>query len=485
MATSSTSSVSGAISSLGTGSGLDLSTLLTNLVSAEKAAPQKIITDKTTSVNTTISALGALKSAASDLQDAFEALKDLKAFNARTATSGNKEMFTVTADATADTGNYSINVLNLAAANKIATAASFAGKDTVVGTGKLTIAVGDQAFDLTIDDTNKSLAGIRDAINNAPGNTKVKASIMTVSDGNGGTTNKLVLAAKDTGAKSQIAVTVTDSDGNNTDNAGLSQLYYSKADTTNSRFTEVSAARDAKITVDGFEMTSASNVFTEAIPGVTITAVKPVADPANPPAEGTPLAVTMDKDTIKGTLKKFVDAYNAYAFTYNSLTSYDKEKDVAGPLLGNSSVGLLAGKIRTGLMNPVSSAASDMNTLSSIGITTQADGTLKIDDAKLDKALSTRSGDVAKLFTGENGIATRSFKSLEDSLSTTGLFQNTQNTLQKQLASLKDQQTRLDARMEAREAYYRAQFTALDTIVAQLKSTGNYLTQQFAPKSDS
>ena len=105
-------------------------------------------------------------------------------------------------------------MLNLASANKIATAANFATKDDVVGTGKLTIAVGDQAFDLTIDDTNKTLAGIRDAINNAPGNTKVKASIMTISDGNGGTTNKLVLAAKDTGASSQITVTVTDVAGN-------------------------------------------------------------------------------------------------------------------------------------------------------------------------------------------------------------------------------------------------------------------------------
>lgn len=484
MSTSSTNSISGAISSLGTGSGLDLSTLLTNLVSAEKAAPQKIITDKTTSVNTTVSALGTLKSAASDLQDAFEALKDLKAFNARTATSSNKDMFTVAADSTADTGTYAVNVLNLASANKIATAANFATTDTVIGTGKLTIAVGGQAIDITIDDSNKTLAGIRDAINNAPGNTQVKASIMTVSDGNGGKTNKLVLAAKDTGAGSQISITVADDDGNNTDNAGLSQLYYSKADAANSRFTEVTAARDAKITVDGFEMTSAKNTFTDAIPGVTITALKPVDDPANPP-DPAQLSVTQDTATIKSTIQKFVSAYNSYAFTYSSLTGYNKDTKVAGPLLGNSSVGLLAGKIRTGLTNPVSGAASDMNTLSAIGITTQADGTLKIDDTKLDKALSTRSGDVAKLFTGDNGIATRLYSSLGDSLSTTGLFQNTQNTLQKQLDNLKQQQTDLDTRMTAREAYYRAQFTALDTIVAQLKQTGNYLTQQFAPKTSS
>lgn len=481
MASSTSNTTSSSISALGTGSGLDLSTLLTNLVTAERAAPQKIITQKQTAVNTTVSALGALKSAASSLQDAFEALKDVKAFNARTATSSNKDLFTVSASSDADIGSYSIGVINLASANKVASG-NFATTATDVGTGKLTIAVGDQAFDLTIDDTNKSLAGIRDAINNAPGNTKVKASIMTVSDGNGGTTNKLVLAAKETGASSQISVTVTDSDGNNTDAAGLSQLYYSKADTTNNRLTEISAAKDAKITVDGLEFINKSNVFTEAIPGVTITAVKGATDPAA--VELSSLAVTFDKDSVKNTLKDFVKAYNAYAFTYNQLTSYDKEKDVAGPLLGNSSVGLLATKIRQGLINPVAGAPADLNSLSSLGITTAADGTLKIDDAKLDKALTTRLDDVSKLFTGDNGIAGRMYKSLGDSLGSTGLFQNTQNTLQKQLASLTKQQTALDARMVAREAYYRAQFTALDTIVAQLKQTGNFLTQQFAPKTD-
>jgi flagellar hook-associated protein 2 len=478
-----TSSASSSISALGTGSGLDLSTLLTNLVSAEKAPQQQIITQRQTAVSTTVSALGALKSSASALQDAFEALKDVKAFNARTATSNNKDMFTATADSTADLGNYSINVVNLASANKVASG-NFAATDTVVGTGKMTIAVGTTAFDLEIGEGNKTLAGIRDAINSAPGNNGIKASIMQVSDGNGGKTNKLVLAAKETGASSQISITVTDTDGNNTDATGLSQLYYSKADTTNSRLTEMVPAKDATLIVDGFEVTSKTNVFTEAIPGVTLTALKGAEDPDDLPAASS-LAVSFDKEAVKKALDKFVSAYNAYAFTYGQLTSYNKETDTAGPLLGNSAVGLLANKIRQGLTNPVPGTASDFNSLSNLGITTNADGTLKVDAAKLDKALTTRLDDVAKLFAGDDGIAGRMHKQLGDSLSTTGLFQNTQDTLQKQLDGLKEQQTKLDARMVAREAHYRAQFTALDTIVAQLKQTGNFLTQQFAPKSDS
>lgn len=476
--TSSTSS-SSAFSSLGTGSGLDLTTLLSNLVAAERAPQQTLITQKQTSVSTTVSALGTLKSASSSLQDALSALKDAKAFSNRTATSGDTSVFSVAADSTADISNYTIGVLNLAAANKIASG-NFATPSTVVGTGKLTVSVGGNAFDVTIDNTNNTLAGIRDAINGAAGNTSVKASILTVSDGNGGTVSKLTLAANITGANSQIAISTVDSDGNNTDGAGLSQLYYSKSDVTsypaNTHFTEVNAAKDAVITIDGFQATSSTNVFSSAIPGVTITALK--GDPQNPPSAS--LSVAADKNSVKTAIQKFVSAYNSYAFTYNQLTSYDQTTGTAGPLLGNGSVSLLSGRIRQGLTNAVSGAPSDFNSLTNIGITTNSDGSLSINDTKLSAALSNRFTDVATLFSGTQGVAGRLYSQLNDALSTTGLFQNTQNTLQKQLDNLTKQQSALDTRMAALETTYRTQFSALDTIVAQLKQTGNFLTQQFA-----
>jgi flagellar hook-associated protein 2 len=482
MGTTSSATGGGLISALGTGSGIDLSGLLTNILSAEKAPRQNIITQRTTQTNTTISALGTLKSSVSSLNDAMTALKDAAAFTKRSATSSDSTLFTVAADGTADAGNYTVGVINLASANKIASG-NFSAPDAAVGTGKLTVSVGGSAFDVDIDSTNNTLAGIRDAINKAPGNTNLKASILTVSNGSGGTASKLVLTANKTGANSQIAVTVADSsDANNTDNLGLSQLYYAKSDVANSRFSEVNAAKDALITIDGFQATSSTNIFKDSIPGVTITALKGQAASETTPPQGT-LAVAVDQATIKTAIQKFVSAYNAYSFTYSQLSSYDSKTDTAGPLLGNSSINVLSSRIRQGLTNSVPGATANFNALSSIGITTNDDGSLKIDDKKLTAALNTNLNDVSTLFSGADGIAGRLSAQLTNALGTTGVFQNTQNTLDAKLKDLGKQQTKLDAHMVQVEASYRAQFSALDTIVAQLKQTGNFLTQQFASTS--
>lgn len=470
-------------SALGSGSGLDLATLLTQMITAEKQPQVDLITQKTTQVTTTVSALGALKSAAASFQSALTQLKDAKFFNTHTATSSDTSVFSVAADNSADVGKYSISVLNLASANKIASG-NFANPDTVVGTGKLSISVGDSTFDVDITDANNTVAGIRDAINNADNNTGVKASILTVSDGAGGTVSKLVLTANDSGAKSQISIAVADSDGNDTDAGGLSQLYYSKADAANSQFTEVNAALDATITIDGFTATSATNVFNSAIPGVTITANKAATDANNNPVKAD-LNVAVDTSSIKTAIQKFVSAYNSYAFTYAQLTSYNKDSGTAGPLLGNSSVGVLATRLRQGMSSTVADLPTDINTLAAIGITTNADGSLKIDDAKLSKALNTRLDDVGKLFSGATGVAVRLDTQLTDALSSKGLFQTTEKTLQSQLDNLKKQAADLDTRMQAREDMYRAQFTALDSLVAQLKQTGNFLTQQLTNTNSS
>ncbi len=481
MASSSSTGATGLISALGTGSGIDLSGLLTKILDAEKAPRQNVITQRQTQTKTTISAWGTLKSSVSSLKDAASALKDPTLFTKRAATSSNNTAFTVSADATAEAANYTIGVLNLASTNKIASG-NFASPGTVVGNGTLTITSGTTSFDVTIDGTNNSLAGIRDAINKATGNTSVKASVLTVGDGLGGTVSKLTLTANNSGSSAQIGISVADgSDVSNTDNLGLSQLYYSKADLVNTQVKEVNAAKNALITIDGFQASSASNVFKDSITGVTITAVK--GDPLIPPT-GT-LAVAVDTASIKTAVQKFVSAYNAYAFTYNQLTSYDSKTNVGGPLLGNASVGLLSSSIRQGLTNAVAGSASDLNALSNLGITTTADGALTINDTKLSSALNTKLSDVSKLFSGDLGIAGRLNTKLTDALSDKGIFKNSQTTLDAKLKDLDKQQVALNKRIAGLEVSYRAQFSALDTIVAQLKQTQTYLTQQLASTNSS
>jgi len=465
-----------AITSLGSGSNLDLEKLLGQLVDAEKT-PQQTLIDNTKALTTaTVSALGSLKSKLSAFNDAQAKLKDPTFFTGKTATSADTTLFTVTATGAAAAGSYNIGVINLAQANKIASG-NFASAATTVGNGTLTIGVGSSTFNVTVTaGVNDTLSGIRDSINNATTNTGVKASILTVSDGGTGTVSKLVLTANSTGASSQISVAVTDGvDGTNTDNAGLSRLYYLKSD-GGSQQSEVNAAKDAKITVDGFTATSATNQFAGVIEGVTITAVKGPTDPlATPPSAA--LTVSADKAAAQTAIQAFVTAYNDLAKTFSSLTTYNKDTS-SGGLSGDSSLLTVRSKLKQIIADPVSGAPSDLNSLAFLGIGTNKDGTLSVDNTKLSNALTNRLDDVAKLFSGSNGVSGKLDALLTDLTSSSGIFQTRTNSLNDQLRKLDDQQSALDLRIESFTKRYRAQFTALDTLVNQLNSTGSFLTQQ-------
>lgn len=465
------------ITSLGSGSNLDLEGLLTKLVSAERTPQETQIKNQKSLANATISALGSLQSKLTAFQTAQAKLKDPTFFAGKTAVSSDANIFTVSALNTAEAGTFDVSVIALAKTNKIASG-DFANPATTVGNGTLTIGVGGNTFDVTVTaGVNDTLAGIRDSINNATTNTGVKASILTVSDGLGGTgtVSKLVLTANTTGSSGQISVAVADGDTTPTDNLGLSQLYYLKSD-AGSQLSEVNPAQDAKITVDGFAATSTSNVFDNVIAGVTITAVKGPADALATPPSGT-LSVKTDQNTIQTTIQAFVTAYNDLAKTFSSLTTYNAETS-SGGLSGDSSLLAIRSKLKSIIASPVSGAANDFNTLAFLGVSTNKDGTLSIDNAKLGKAVSTRLDDVKTLFSGSTGVAGQVDSLVTSLIGGDGVFQTRTNSLNKQISKLNDQQSALDIRIESFTKRYRAQFTALDALVNQFTATGNFLTQQ-------
>lgn len=469
------------IASLGVGSNLDLDTLLTNIVAAEKEAPQALITNRQNLATATISALGTLKSKLTAFQDAQTKLKSTTFFAGKTATSSNTDAFTVSAKSTADAGSYDISVINLAKANKIASG-NFATTSTTVGNGTLAIGVGGTTFNVTVTaGVNDTLAGIRDSINNATTNAGVKASILTVSDGAGGTVSKLVLSANSTGATSQISVAVTDSDGNNTDNTGLSQLYYLKSD-AGSHFSEVSAAQDAKITVDGFEATSNTNQFTDVVTGVTITALKGATDPLDvSTAQTGTLSITSDTTSIKTAITSFITTYNDLTKSINGLTTPSTDSTAtsnSGALSGDSSLISIRSQLKRVIADPVSGAPLDFNSLAFLGISTNQDGTLALDDAKVTDALSTRPDDVKTLFSGTDGVSGKLDTLITGMVGSGGVLQTRTDSLNTQLRQLSDQQSALNSRIDSLTARYRAQFTALDSLVSQLNSTGSFLTTQ-------
>ncbi|HVK99961.1 MAG TPA: flagellar filament capping protein FliD, partial [Dongiaceae bacterium] len=376
--------------------------------------------------------------------------------------------FTVTADSTASVGSAQIQIENLASAHKLVSTNSYAGPTTAVGAGTMNISVGSSSFSVNIvGGQNNTLAGIRDAINNATGNKGVTASIMTVSNGSGGTVSHLVLSADESGAANAINVTVTgDADGNDTDAAGLSSF-------VNANMQVKGTATDAKMIVDGFEVYSSSNVFKDAIQGVSITAVK-----ANPGVVET-VNVGVDKTAIKTNLATFVEQFNALAETLDYLTKYDPETEEAGLLTGDSTTRFIESQLRRTITNAVSElGGSSFNSLASIGITTQRDGTLKLDSTKLDKALASNFDDVAQLLGGEHGIAKKLDKALDGMLKTGGLISSRNSTFMSQLEDIDEQREKLETRIASYEERLRRQYSSLDMIVSNLNSTGDYIQQQ-------
>ena len=228
------------ITSTGIGSGLDIAGIVQQLVIAEGQPVEARITQQESRAQAKLSAFGSLKAALADFRDKLDIMKSLDKFLVRRAVSGNEDYFTVTADSNAVPSGYAVEVAQLAQAQKL-TSGAFTDSDTVVGTGTLTIQVGTEIVSLQIDAENNTLAGIRDAINEAVDNPGVGASIVNADSG-----SYLILTAEKTGVANTITVTQSGGDG------GLAALEYDPP--TSTALTETIAAQDGLIRIDGFEL---------------------------------------------------------------------------------------------------------------------------------------------------------------------------------------------------------------------------------------
>lgn len=452
------------LTSQGIGSGLDVAGLVSKLVAAEKQTRQGQITRAQTSTVTTISALATLKGALSDFNDSLSPLETVDVFSARSATSSKPDLFTASATTSAASGSYDVQVGQLSSAQQIASKAFATGATENVGTGTLSISVGTQNFSVAIDDTHKTLAQIRDAINQAADNKDVvTATIVNASDG-----AHLVLSAVNAGDANQIVVAQSGGDG------GLSKLAYSATNLVN--YDEKRKGQDAVASIAGFEHRSTTNTFENAIDGVTITLLGAGGSQAGDDT-GT-LTVAKDTSGTTARIQKFVAAYNALESKMASLRSYDADTKVAGPLLGDAMMRGMETDIRNKLSGMVGGLTGNYQSLASIGITTQKDGTIKLDSDKLNKAMSSDFDGVAKLFGSDDGVAKRLGESLDKYLASDAQINTRTASLNDKSKELQQEQSDLDARMVEVQNRYNAQFNALDTLLAQMSSTSSFLTQQ-------
>lgn len=435
-----------AITSAGLGSGLDVNSIVSQLVAAERAAPDQRLASAQSKAQTKISALGNLKSLLSNLQTVADGLKTgtNSGLGKLTAASANTDFFTAAATAKAVPGNYGIEVDALAVANKRASNV-FTSSSAVVGNGDVTIGVGSASFTVTLADGANTLADLRDKINSATNNTGVGAAIVNDSSG-----SRLLLTSRATGTANALTVT-------------------SSLLTT----TETQPAADAVIKVDGFSYTSSSNQVTGAIDGLTINVAKAEVGTT------TQLNVTLDQSAASSAIQGFVTAYNTSIRYIAAQTAYNPTSKSAGTLLGDATT-LSASQQLRNIVGGNIDGAGTYSSLAQIGITTATDGTLTLDAAKLTTALSTDYTSVQKLFGGDNGVGTRLSTLTKGLLDDSGQIKAQTDGLNATLKDISKQQDALDSRISAFELRTRAQFTALDTLLSNLKSTGDYLTQQLA-----
>jgi len=449
------------------GSVIDVNSIVSQLVSASRAPKDAAIASKTKTVTTQISALSKLKAALSTFQDSLSAISTPTAFNLQAATSSNPAVFTATATSDAAAGSYSVSVSQLAQAQQLVSTPFVGGTGaTTVGTGTLQVSLGGTTFNVTIDSTHNTLAGIASAISSAPGNPGIKAAVVTGTDG-----AHLILTSAQSGAVNTIKVTETDG------GTGLAAITYGTGNTAN--YTEASQAKDAIFNVSGIPHSSPGNTVTDAVPGVTLNLVGTTAAGTGPGSTAQ-LTVSSDTQTIATNIQAFVDAYNAMVKTVAPLGSYDKITKTAGPMLGDPAFTGIQNEIRSALHSVVNTGSDTYNTLASVGITTNADGTLSLSKFKLQTALSAAPAAVSSLFSSTNGVAASLNSRLTDELGAGGVLANRSKTLVTQSNALSDQTADLDKQMAKLTQSLTQQYAQLNTLLSSLQSMSAYLSQQFA-----
>ncbi len=490
------------ISNLGVGSGLDLSSLLDQLTTAEQA-PLTAIQNRASSYQSKLSAYGQLQSMLSAFQGSAKQLADPTFFNSTTAVSSATNVLSAAGSTSAVAGNYAVNVTALAQAQSVVSVGQANMTDAIgVGTihidfgtvtgGTLDAATGKYSgatfatnpqgssgatgFDITIDSTNNTLQGIRDAINKANGG--VTASI--VNDGSG-TPYRLVLSSNATGANSSMRISVAE-----TTPAGTTKLTdlltYSPGknpDPANpgndvQNMQQTVAAQNAQLTVNNIAVQSTSNTVTGAIQGVTLSLAQ----------QGlTNVTVQRDLKSIQTAVQSFVTGYNNLQKTAASLSNYDPASQTASPLTGDATLRLIQSQLRGILNTSQTGSSSTITGLASIGVTFQVDGSMALDATKLTNALNSDPNAVAGLFSnsnGKDGYGNQINTLVATLTGSNGSLTNATDGITQTLKTLSSQYTETQARVNATVAQYKTQFTNLDLIMSSMNNTSKYLTQQFS-----
>ena len=412
------------IESLGLGSGVLTNDLVDKIVGAEREAADKRFEREETIIDARITAYGEIKSLASTLQVATSALSLPSTSGSTTASSSDESILTTEASILAEPGTYSVEVLNTAKAHSVVTDA-YSSIDEIIGTGEIQITFGEITYDgtggflsqdvdpakggspIVIDDSNKTLSGIREAINNA--DIGAKASI--INDGSG---YRLVITSEETGENNAMRI-MTKDDLGGTATSGLSSIAYNEVQTGAGTMSETAKGEDALLKANGLTITRESNSIQEVVPGVTLNLLS--AD------VGKPISIVVAPDTagIQEKIQDFVNAYNEFKKFSDDLTSYNSESDQAGLLLGDSTIRGIQSQVRSMISQPIAGlSGTKYRSLTELGVNTDKnnDYLLEFDPAIFAKAIREERDTVVSIMSKSGEATDSQIRYVNDSINT-------------------------------------------------------------------
>lgn len=449
------------ISSPGIGSGLDVNTIVSQLMKIEQR-PLRLLQTKASGIETKISSFGQIKSAMSALYDAAKSLADLDSWRGKLMSSSDESILKGSATGAATAAQFSVQVNGLAQAQAVASGSVASGAS--IGTsGTLSIQRGSWSEDSSsfteagasvniAIDANDSLATIAGKIN------KADAGIAAVVV-KGVTGDQLLLRSSKTGEENGFALSVSD--------PGLSKLAYDPASVAaNDGATRTQAAQDALFTINGIASKSASNTVTDVVPGLTLNLVKTSPTPVD-------VSITEDTKAIKTKIEAFVQAYNKVNSVVADLTRYNQATSTSQPLQGDSTAVALQTSLRRIIGTPNAEGAY----LSDLGLQLQRDGSLSMNTTKIDEAL-TDLPKLQKLLTdGTNGFVTQVRDFAFKANGVDGSITSRNNALQASLKSNHSDQDRMSLLLEQRQKSLLKQYQSLDASMGSMGSLGSFVSQ--------
>ncbi|VVO25891.1 flagellar filament capping protein FliD [Pseudomonas fluorescens] len=441
----------------GVGSGFDTQAIVKSLVDAERAPKQAQINLQSQKATTQLSSIGKIQAALDAFRGALTSMGTDSSFSGLTGTSSDEKVATMTANQGASNGSFSLIVNQLAQPSKLSTASYAGGQSTVVNsTDKattLTITQSGKNFDLSVP-AGATLQQVRDSVNSTFGTSGLSANILTDSNG-----SRLILTSTNGGVGSDLTLS---------GNSGIDTGYK-----------VVDVPQNAKYVIDGVAAESKTNSISDAVSGVSIKllTVSPTVlanDPnkTNPDRTALTISVSTSTTALKSGVKGFVDTYNALLKAMNAETKVTKDaagNSIAATLTGDATMRTLQSAIRNEF-NALSGNGT-LKSLAQFGVTTDQDtGALSIDAKRWDKAVLTNAADITSIFSGKTGLLARMTAATDAyAKPSTGILATRTASLSESLKTLIKDQTSLDDRITTMQDSLTRKYTAMDTLVAQLR----------------